>query len=720
MKDKSLKTKQVDKAKDPRKEEGKDAQPRREEVTQEKGRLTDFLPFLQWMRSYSRDDLIGDLIAGVIVAIMLVPQGMAYALLAGLPPEVGLYASIVPLILYGLLGTSRSLAVGPVAIVSLLVATGVSPLAEAGSAEYLQLTLTLALLVGVMQVGMGVLRVGFLVNFLSHPVLSGFTSAAAIVIGFSQLKHVLGFNVPRMEHFYEQVLYTVEHLGETNVTALLMGLLSMASLFYFKNGVADLLRRLLPEALVLPLSKTGPLVVVLIGTLAVWAGGLYESLDIKIVAEVPAGLPPLTMPLFSQSVWQLLLPTALTISFVGYMESISVAKSLASKRREKVDANQELVALGAANLGAMLTGGYPVTGGFSRSIVNFAAGARSGLASIITALLVAFTLLFLTPLFYFLPKAVLAAIILVAVAGLLDTHTLRHAWQYNKADAVSLILTFVAVLAIGIENGILVGVAASILLFLWRTSKPHVAIIGRVGEGEIYRNVLRHDVQTWPNIVNVRVDQSLYFANTKFLEDRVLAIVAEQPSVEHLVLAGTSINHIDASALETLEQLHEKLHDAGVQLHFAAVKGPVMDQLRKIGFVDEIGEQHFHLSTHEAMKALGGVADEDALSASQIPTITCAELQAELKSETPPLVIDVRSPKEFANDGHIAGAWLLPLSTLSEHIKTLPSTRLLVLVCRYGVRSGVGVEMLQKQGLDQVSHLKGGMLGWQRAGQPTR
>ena len=689
--------------------------------TEQKGRVSDFLPFLQWMRHYSRDDLIGDLIAGLIVAIMLVPQGMAYALLAGLPAEVGLYASIVPLIVYGLLGTSRSLAVGPVAIVSLLVATGVSPFAEPGSADYLQLTLTLAFMVGVMQVGMGLLRIGFLVNFLSHPVLSGFTSAAAIVIGFSQLKHVLGYNVPRMEHFYEQVLYTVEHMAETNVAALAMGLLSMVILFYFKNGIADLLRRFgLTEGLVLPLSKIGPLVVVLIGTLAVWGGGLDESMNIKIVGGVPAGLPELTMPLFDPLVWQQLLPTALTISFVGYMESISVAKSLAAKRREKVDPNQELVALGAANFGAMLTGGYPVTGGFSRSIVNFAAGAKTGLASIITALLVAFTLLFLTPLFYFLPKAVLAAIILVAVTGLLDIHTLQHAWQYNKADAVSLIMTFLAVLAIGIENGILVGVASSILLFLWRTSKPHVAVIGRVHDSQIYRNVLRHDVQTWPHVVNVRVDQSLYFANTKFLEDTVLAIVADQPSVEHVVLAGTSINHIDASALETIEQLHEELNDSGVQLHFAAIKGPVMDKLRKIGLVDEMGEQHFHLSTHEAMKALGCVQNEDGQINQQIPIMTSAELHAELKIDAPPLVIDVRSPKEFAHDGHIAGAWLLPLSTFSEHIKTLPINRSLVLVCRYGARSSVACEMLQNEGFEKIYNLKGGMLGWQRAGFPTR
>ena len=571
-----------------------------------------FLPIFALAGTYTRERLVSDLIAGVMVAIMLVPQSMAYAGLAGLPPEVGLYASIVPLIVYGLLGTSRSLAVGPVAIVSLLVASGISGLAEVGSAEYVQLALTLALLVGVIQFAMGVLRLGFLVNFLSHPVLSGFTSAAAIVIGFSQLKHVLGFAVPRSEHFYEQVLYTLQHLSQTNGYTLAIGLLSIGVLLYFKHKMAKLLRMWhFGEGWVIPISKSGPLITVLLGTLLVWGGSLDEQ--VAVVGVVPLGLPSLTMPLFDIGVWQVLQPTALAISFVGYMESISVAKSLASpstrsgtKRREKIEPNQELVALGMANLGGMLTGGYPITGGFSRSLVNFAAGATSGMASIITALLVALTLLWLTPLFYFLPQAVLAAIILVAITGLLDTHTLRHVWQYNKADAWSLIMTFGAVLAVGVERGILIGAATSIALYLWRTSIPHVAIVGQL-QGELYRNILRHDVQTWPHLVAVRVDESLYFANSKFLEEMLLRIVAEHPDIEHIVLVCSAINFIDASAKETLEQLIPQLREAGVQLHLAAIKGPVMDRLKAIGFVDQIGQEHIHLSTHDAMKALGGV-----------------------------------------------------------------------------------------------------------------
>ncbi|HXV44917.1 MAG TPA: solute carrier family 26 protein [Anaerolineae bacterium] len=564
--------------------------------------LSRFLPFLDWLIHYRRADLVGDLMAGIIVTIMLVPQGMAYALLAGLPPQVGLYASIVPLIIYGLLGTSRTLAVGPVAIVSLLVISGVSPLADPGSAQYIQLVLTLALLVGLIQAVMGLVRLGFLVNFLSHPVLSGFTSAAAIVIGVSQIKHLLGVSIPQTEQLYELLFYIAQRLGESNPVTLGIGLGSMAILLYFKYGLGGQLKRWgLPERLVVPLTRSAPLVVVLLGTGLVWVLSLDTQANVKIVAEVPAGLPGLTLPTFELHLWQLLLPTALAISFVGYMESISVAKSLASKRRQKVDANQELIALGAANLGATLTGGYPVTGGFSRSVVNFTSGANTGLASLITAALIALTVIFLTPLFYYLPQAVLAAIIIVAVVGLIDVATLKHVWHYNKADAASLIVTFLAVLALGVEAGIGVGVVVTILLFLWRTSRPHVAVVGRLGQSETYRNILRHPVKTCPQVVAMRVDESLYFANTKFLEDTILRIVAERPEVKHLVLIGIAVNFIDASALETLEALVEELRNAGVEFHLAEIKGPVMDRLKAVGFVDKLGLDQIHLSTHDAM-----------------------------------------------------------------------------------------------------------------------
>ncbi|HSM56562.1 MAG TPA: sulfate permease [Candidatus Sulfomarinibacteraceae bacterium] len=572
-----------------------------------------YLPVLRWAAEYRRAYLVGDLMAGLIVAIMLVPQSMAYALLAGLPPQVGLYASVVPLILYGLLGTSRSLAVGPVAIVSLLVASGIGPLA-ATTAEYVQLALTLALLVGVIQLLLGLARVGFLVNFMSHPVLAGFTSAAALVIALSQVKHLVGIDAPRLG-FGELAVYIVQHLNDTNLVTLALGGGSILLLLYFKTRLAGQLRRRgVPDRIALPLTKAAPLVVVLLGTLLVSALQLNGAAGVRVVGDVPAGLPPFTLPTAGLSAWHVLLPTALAISFVGYMESIAVAKSLASKRRQRVDANQELVALGMANFGAALGGGYPVTGGFSRSVVNHEAGANSGLASIITAGLILLTILFLTPLFYFLPQAVLAAIVVVAVAGLVDVRTLKHVWRYNKADAASFIVTFLTVLLLDVERGIVIGIASALLLYIWRTSKPHVAIVGRLGDSETYRNVLRHEVKCWPNVVAMRVDESLYFANTRFLEDVVLAAVADRPEVEHFVLIGTAVNFIDASALETLKSLQQELRDAGVTLHLAAIKGPVLDRLRRVGFTEQIGAENIHLTTHEAMRAIGcfKVADAEA------------------------------------------------------------------------------------------------------------
>ena len=567
------------------------------------------LPILEWGGHYRREWLSGDLLAGLIVAIMLVPQAMAYALLAGLPPQVGLYASIVPLFLYGLLGSSRTLAVGPVAIVSLLVVSGVGAFAEPGTAVYIQLVLTLALMVGLIQLLMGVLRIGFLVNFLSHPVLAGFTSAAALVIGLSQLKHLLGFSVPRGS-FLQTVQYTAVHLSQINWVTFLLGMGGVIVLLYCKWVLGKQLAGWnIPKGIAVPLAKCGPLFIVLVGTLVVWWFRLDETAVVDVVGAVPAGLPPLTLPSLALADWQQLLPTAVAISFVGFMESISVAKSLASKKREKVNANQELVALGMANLGATFTGGFPVTGGISRSVVNHEAGANTGLASMITAVLITLTVIFLTPLFYYLPNAMLGAIILVAVIGLIDISTLRHVWAYNKGDAAAMILTFLAVLIVGIEWGILLGVATALLMFIWRTSRPHVAVVGRLNNSEIYRNIERHPVTTCPQAVAIRVDESLYFANAKYLEDTVLNAIADNPQIEHFVLIGTAVNFIDASALETLESLHQELLDAGVTFHLAAIKGPVMDRLKAIGFVDQFGPEHIHLTTHEAMVAIGCFAE---------------------------------------------------------------------------------------------------------------
>lgn len=569
--------------------------------------LSNFVPILQWGRTYNKETLASDGMAGLIVAIMLVPQGMAYALLAGLPAEVGLYASIVPLVFYGLLGSSRALAVGPVAIVSLMVASTLGEIAQSGTAGYLAGAIMLAFLSGAILLGMGLARVGFLVNFLSHPVISGFSSAAALIIGFSQLKHLLGFNIPRSHLITDTITHAAINIANINLATFSIAAGSLIVLLGFKSKVAGLLKAQgLRDGVADSVAKAGPLVAVVLATLAVWIFGLNETSGVKIVADIPSGLPPLAMPVMDLHLAQQLLPAAALISIVGFLESISVAKSLASKRRQKIDANQELIALGAANLGAAFTSGYPVTGGFSRSLVNFASGAVTPFASIVTAVLIAIAVLFLTPLLYYLPQATLAAIIVVAVANLIDLKTLKETFVYDRADFLSLIATFFAVLTLGIELGIVAGAGLSIALFLWRTSRPHMAVVGRVGKSEHFRNVLRHEVTTDPRILAVRVDESLYFANAAYLEDEVLARVADNKEIEHLVIIMSAVNFIDASALESLETLTERLRDAGVSVHLTDVKGPVSDKLGRINFFDQMGTGRVFLSAHDAMTALIG------------------------------------------------------------------------------------------------------------------
>lgn len=582
-------------------------------------RLARYIPALQWLRTYPATALGGDLMAGLVVAVMLVPQAMAYAMLAGLPPQTGLYASILPLALYGLLGTSRALSVGPVAIDSLLVAAAIAPLVgvavsraavsglAGGGARAVQLALTLAFLVGLIELLMGFFRLGFLVNFISQPVLVGFVNAAVIVIGFSQVRNLLGLAVPSSDAFHEQVALVATHLGGINWPTVAISAASIAILLFFRGRVGPLLRvRGVGAQWSLTIARSAPLLVVALGTLAVEFFDLDTLGGVKTVGVVPAGLPPVTLPLFDAQILRALLPAALAIAVVGYMEAISTAQSLARKRRERIDSDQELVALGGANLAAAFTGGYPVTGGLSRSAVNDAAGATSGLASIVTAGLVALTVLFLTPLFRALPSAVLAAIIVVAVSGLFDWQTVRFVRRYSRADFASLLVTFVAVLALGVAWGILVGAAASLVLYLWRTSRPHIAVVGRVGESEHYRNVLRHDVQTWPDVVLLRIDESLYFANAGCLADAIVAQAANR-DVRHIVLIASAINSIDVTALEMMSALVDDLRRAGVELHLTDVKGPVMDRLAAIGFVERIGRDHIHLSAHEALKALGYV-----------------------------------------------------------------------------------------------------------------
>jgi SulP family sulfate permease len=567
-----------------------------------------YIPALDWLLHYQSRHLVGDIIAGIIVASLLIPQSMAYALLAGLPPQVGLYAGIAPAIIYPLLGTSRVLAVGPVAVDSLMVAAAVSQMAPQDSPQYLAYALTLAFLVGIIELSMGLLRLGFLVNFLSRSVISGFISGAAVIIAFSQVKHLFGLSLPSTESFFQLLFALITRLPETNFVALGLGLGSVIILLYFSNPlVRQLKRRGWSDQKILPVSKSAPLLVVIVGTLLVWSLQLNQVAGIKVVGDIPQGLPPLTLPLFDIPALQLLLPTALAIALVGYMEGFAGGQALASKRREKIDANQELIAFGAANLGASFTGGYPVTGGVSRSVVNFSAGANTGLASIITGCLLAITVLFLTSLFYFLPQACLAAIIITAVYKLIDFATFKRMWSYDRADGIAWLATFLIVLSLGVEKGIILGALIALGLHLWRTSHPHIAVVGRVGDSEHFRNELRHAVTTSPQVLAVRVDESLYFANAKYLENFLSREIADRHDVRDVLLVCSAVNVIDASALEILETLVVDLKGLGIGFYLAEVKGPVMDKLIHIGFIDQLGKDNVFLTTDQAMRTLAGI-----------------------------------------------------------------------------------------------------------------
>ena len=571
-------------------------------------RLAKYIPALDWLVHYQSENLVGDIIAGIIVASLLIPQSMAYALLAGLPPQVGLYAGIVPAILYPIFGTSRVLAVGPVAVDSLMVGAAVSQLAPQDSPDYLAFALTLAFLVGIIELAMGLLRLGFLVNFLSRSVISGFISGAALIIAFSQVKHLFGLSVPSTDSFFELLFVLIRNLPQTNWVALALGLVSVVILLYFnKPLVKQLKRRGWSDRKILPVAKSAPLLVVILGTLVVSSLQLDQTAGIKVVGEIPQGLPSFTLPLLNVQTWQMLLPTALAIALVGYMEGFAGGQALASKRREKIDANQELVGFGVANLGASFTGGYPVTGGVSRSVVNYSAGANTGLASMITGCLLAVTVMFLTSLFYFLPQACLAAIIITAVYKLIDLATFKRMWSYDRADGFAWLATFLIVLSLGVSNGIIFGALIALGLHLWRTSYPHIAVVGRLGDSEHFRNVLRHPVQTSPRVLAVRVDESLYFANAKYLESFLTHEIADHPDLESLLLVCSAVNVIDASALEILESLVVELKELGIGFYMSEVKGPVMDKLVDIGFIDRLGKDHVFLTTDQAMQELGGI-----------------------------------------------------------------------------------------------------------------
>jgi len=546
-----------------------------------------FLPILHWGRGYDRHVLTNDLLAAVIVTIMLIPQSLAYALLAGLPPEAGLYASIVPILLYTVFGTSRVLAVGPVAVVSLMTAATIGQVAESGTAGYAVAALTLAFLSGGMLLLMGILRLGFLANFLSHPVISGFISASGLLIAASQIGPLTGLKAEG-HGLFQQIASVTAQVAKVNLPTLVIGLVSLGFLFWVRRGLKPLLRRAgLAARPADMLAKAGPVLAIAVSTFAVWWFSL-DAAGVAVVGAVPQSLPPFTLPSADLVlIRDLLLPAAL-ISLIGFVESVSVGQTLAAKRRQKIDPDQELVALGAANLGAAFTGGFPVTGGFARSVVNFDAGAETPAAGAFTAIGLALAALFLTPLIAYLPKATLAATIVVAVLSLVDLSILKRSFAYSRADFAAVAATVAVTLLVGVEAGVSAGVLISLLLHLFRTSRPHVAEVGLVPGTEHFRNIHRFKVETDPSVLSLRVDESLYFANTRYLEDLILARVSGDQDLRHVILMCSAVNEIDLSALETLESLDHRLRDMGVTLNLSEVKGPVMDRLRKTDFLSHL------------------------------------------------------------------------------------------------------------------------------------
>ncbi len=565
-----------------------------------------YLPILDWGRSYKGETFVNDGIAAVIVTIMLIPQSLAYALLAGLPPQVGLYASILPLIAYAIFGTSRAMAVGPVAVISLMTAVAAGKIAAQGTSEYLATALLLALISGIMLLAMGLFRLGFVASFLSHPVISGFITASGVLIAVSQLKHILGITASG-HNLVDIVQALGAGLPQTNIPTVIIGAISTIFLFWVRGQLKPLLMKIgVSERLAAIATKIGPVIAVVVAILAVAMLGLADK-GVKIVGDIPKGFPSLSVPEFDLDLWRSLLASSLIIAVIGFVESISVAQTLAAKRRQRIDPDQELIGLGAANIAGAFSGGYPVTGGFARSAVNFDAGAETPAAGAMTAIGIALATLFLTPLLYFLPIATLAATIIVAVLSLVNIADIREAWRYSKPDFAAMMATIILTLTVGVEAGVLSGVALSIALFLYRSSRPHFAIVGQVRDTEHFRNIARHDVVTNPRVLTIRVDESLYFANARYMEDAVYDLIYNKPEIEHVILMCSAINDIDLSALESLEAINERLNTTNIKFHLSEVKGPVMDRLERSRLLHDLSGA-VHLSQLDAIVATSGTS----------------------------------------------------------------------------------------------------------------
>lgn len=562
--------------------------------------LKGYLPILDWLPNYKKTDLQGDLSAGLTVGIMLIPQGMAYAMLAGLEPIHGLYAVTVPLILYAIFGTSRQLAVGPVAMVSLLTAAGIATLNASSPEQYLLYAISLAFLVGLIQFGMGIFKLGFVVNFLSHPVISGFTSAAAIIIGLSQIKHLFRINLPNAEHIQDMIVAIFQNIGDIHWITFGIG---MAGIIIIKFGKK------------IHKSFPAPLVAVIVG-IALVSGFDLTSQGVKIVGDVPSGLPSFSAPSFDLDTWKTLFPIALTISLVGFAESFAVAKTIQAKHKNyRLDANQELTALGMANFGAAFFQGYPVTGGFSRTAVNNEAGAKTILASVFSAILIVLTLLFFTGLFYNLPSAILAAVVLVAVSGLIDFKEPVNLWRKDKADFSMLIATFVITLTLGIETGIISGMVLSLLIIIYRASRPHIAQLGRVPGTNTFRNISRfNNLEVRDDLLMVRIDGPIYFANVEFIKDKLDHWISEKgKKAKMLVFNMESVSNIDSTGAHELNEWINTWRKSGMDISMTSIKGPVRDVLNRWALLESVGSDHIFLDDNTALSAYDQVITGETL-----------------------------------------------------------------------------------------------------------
>ncbi len=550
--------------------------------------IKNYLPIFSWLPNYKKEDFKGDFWAGLTVGVMLIPQGMAYAMIAGLPPIYGLYAAFLPQVIYSLFGTSRQLSVAPAAMISLLIGAGLSKFAGQGTEDFVKLAVLLAMIVGLIQLLFGLFRMGFLVNFLSQPVISGYTSSAAIIIGLSQLRHLLGVNMPSSNLLHEIIITTAKHIGETHLITVLIGVVSIVLILAIKK-----FNKSLP----------GAIIIVIIGIAFVSIFHLDKS-GVKIVGIIPGGLPKIGVPNATQQEIVNLIPLAILISMVGFMESISIAKAIQMKKRTyKVSANKELIGLGFANFLGSFFNSVPVSGGFARTAVNEQAGANTNLASLISAALVGLTLLFFTPVFYFLPNAILAAIIMVAVINLIDVKTAVLLFKTNKKDFSMLLATFLSTLIFGVQIGIMTGVVLSLGLVIHRSVYPHLAELGKLPDSNYYRNLSRFpEAIERSDALIFRFDAELYFANISYFQERLEQMMSKKgKDLKVIILNAQSIYALDSSAARGLEEIVENCHHQGIEFYMTEVIGPVRDMLRKTGLFEKIGEDHFRMRVQDAL-----------------------------------------------------------------------------------------------------------------------